>query len=149
MLSEKEVMEWVCRRKGINSPCQKCKGFGTYAYGHSSTFRGGMGMGSRSNDVCDECWGSGSAHHKGANIKELERKHDDWKDEQCAKWFAEKAGIQFKFMKPLWGHFLEQLDKEAKRRKFPKAIDEFWYKNMIGQLRATIHRFIGEEEKEE
>lgn len=47
-----------------DEPCSQCKGYGTYGYPDTSTWhRGGMAGQSFTTDVCDKCWGSGSAIH--------------------------------------------------------------------------------------
>lgn len=40
--------------------CEKCMGWGKYAYGSTATWHGGIGGARMTTDVCDACWGSGS-----------------------------------------------------------------------------------------
>lgn len=44
-----------------DTPCPKCRGLGVRAYGTTATWRGGIGGAAITSDVCDACWGSGSA----------------------------------------------------------------------------------------
>lgn len=41
--------------------CDRCQGYGTYLYGNTATWRGGIGGAAMTTGVCDKCWGSGSA----------------------------------------------------------------------------------------
>jgi hypothetical protein len=51
------ALEW----RGIDyrDACGMCGGSGTQIYGDTSTWRRDIGGQSLTNDVCDECWGSG------------------------------------------------------------------------------------------
>ncbi|EHP94848.1 hypothetical protein MetexDRAFT_0193 [Methylorubrum extorquens DSM 13060] len=40
--------------------CKECGGSGIKVYGDTSTWRGGVGGQSLTQDVCDHCWGSGN-----------------------------------------------------------------------------------------
>lgn len=40
--------------------CLDCSGSGYQCYANTSTWRGGIGGQSFTNDVCSSCWGSGS-----------------------------------------------------------------------------------------
>lgn len=57
----KEVYLEFLERRGVETPCGKCDGFGTRTYPDTSTWRRGYGMAGQTltNDVCDHCWGSG------------------------------------------------------------------------------------------
>jgi len=41
--------------------CLLCHGSGYILYGNTSTFRAGIGGQTLTTDVCNKCWGSGSA----------------------------------------------------------------------------------------
>lgn len=56
--------ETLRRHRGVRNPCPKCSGWGVRWYGSGSTWRGGMGTASCTQDVCGGdggCWGSGDA----------------------------------------------------------------------------------------
>lgn len=56
--------ETLRRHRGVRNPCPKCSGWGVRWYPSGSTWRGGMGTASCTQDVCggdDGCWGSGDA----------------------------------------------------------------------------------------
>jgi hypothetical protein len=50
-------------RRAIDSEdrCKACHGWGMRTYGSTATWRGGVGGQAMTTDVCDRCWGSGSA----------------------------------------------------------------------------------------
>lgn len=52
-------------------PCKECSGFGRKTYGNTSTWRHGFGGQMLTEDVCDNCWGSGSSFRSGANLRAL------------------------------------------------------------------------------
>jgi hypothetical protein len=41
---DKMTIEQFLRKRGVETPCEKCHGFGTIRYGSGSTFRRGMGV---------------------------------------------------------------------------------------------------------
>ena len=54
--------------------CEKCKGFGTFLYPNTSTWRNGsyVVLWAMTEDTCDECWGSGDIDKPGVNLIEKE-----------------------------------------------------------------------------
>lgn len=78
-MGSKEVDDfyaWVWDRRGVETPCKKCSGFGHRAYGNTATWRGGKGGQMITGGVCDHCWGSGDELRHGANLRELFNKLD-------------------------------------------------------------------------
>ena len=55
---ERDLIEM---RIGNATPCEPCHGLGVRAYGSTATWRGGAGGMAITSDVCDRCWGSGTA----------------------------------------------------------------------------------------
>lgn len=58
----------------INDPgdvCKKCGGVGRRGYASTATWRGGVGGQMLTEDVCNECWGSGKKSAKGADLRRL------------------------------------------------------------------------------
>ncbi len=49
--------------------CSGCSGTGTRTYGSTSTWRHGIGGQSITDDVCDQCWGTGNAARPGPNLR--------------------------------------------------------------------------------
>ena len=57
--------------RGVEHPCHRCAGLGVRAYADTSTWRGGIGGQSITQDTCDLCWGTGDQFRLGANLKQL------------------------------------------------------------------------------
>lgn len=60
--------------RGIREACPKCGGYGVITYGNTSTWRHGCGGQAMTNDVCEECWGSGDIRRKWVNLRTLPSK---------------------------------------------------------------------------
>lgn len=60
-LTTEEFYQEVHALRGVQTPCPGCSGLGVKLYGSTATWRGGIGGAAMTNDVCDECWGSGDA----------------------------------------------------------------------------------------
>jgi hypothetical protein len=53
------ALEW--RNIDLDDACQTCGGAGICTYGDTSTWHHGIGGQMLTVDVCEKCWGSGSA----------------------------------------------------------------------------------------
>lgn len=60
-------LEW----REIENPCKKCAGRGHHSYPNTTTWHGGIGGQSFTNDVCDRCWGSGSEDNKWVDLRKV------------------------------------------------------------------------------
>lgn len=67
--------------RNVDEPCKKCGGSGAYVYPNTTTWGGGCGGQSMTNDVCDKCWGTGDIHRTGANLKKIRAEHDQLKSD--------------------------------------------------------------------
>lgn len=56
---------------GPDDVCDKCHGWGFYAYPSTAVWTGGIGGQAITNGVCDVCWGSGQKSRKGADLRKL------------------------------------------------------------------------------
>jgi len=54
-----------------NKLCRKCQGLGRAGYSNTSTYMHGCGGDMITNDICDQCWGSGDENKPFTNIREL------------------------------------------------------------------------------
>lgn len=63
------MLEW----RGIpeGSVCARCGGSGCIVYGSTATWRGGIGGQAMTDDVCNQCWGSGNARRPWKNLKRV------------------------------------------------------------------------------
>lgn len=59
--------------RGIDTPCKECGGWGVKTYGSTATWRGGIGGSALTDDVCDNCWGSGDENKKWPSHRLLTR----------------------------------------------------------------------------
>jgi len=66
------TLEDHLRWRGIEQACQKCGGTGSRTYGSTATWRGGIGGAAMTDDVCDQCWGSGDANRFWTDLRALE-----------------------------------------------------------------------------
>lgn len=71
-----DILEYALRPyqvllRTFNLNCKKCGGKGSYMYGSTSTWRGGMGGAAMTSGVCDSCWGTGRSDKQGVNLKNL------------------------------------------------------------------------------
>jgi len=53
--------------------CKDCSGTGVQLYGSTATWHGGIGGAAMTHDVCDKCWGSGSASKPWLSHRLLQR----------------------------------------------------------------------------
>ena len=68
MTKSEEYLDW----RGVESPCDRCGGRGSYTYGSTSTYHGGIGGSAMTRGVCDKCWGSGDLDWVWPNLKKLQ-----------------------------------------------------------------------------
>lgn len=62
------------QHRGVDVPCQSCRGLGTRLYGSTATWHGGAGGQTVTTDICDRCWGSGDEERHGVNLRTLATK---------------------------------------------------------------------------
>lgn len=56
------ALEWRSIDQLTDKVCRRCNGAGIAIYGSTATWRGGIGGQAMTSDVCDQCWGSGTAN---------------------------------------------------------------------------------------
>lgn len=69
--------ECMLKWRGIQAPCVKCDGAGSFVYSNTATWRrepGTVAGRAMTRDVCDACWGSGDQLCPWPNLRELEEK---------------------------------------------------------------------------
>lgn len=70
-MTEDDIQQRLLQWRNVDDPCQRCHGSGVRTYGNTSTWRGGIGGATMTNDVCDQCWGSGDRYRQGVDLKKL------------------------------------------------------------------------------
>lgn len=61
--------EFVELYRGVETPCERCRGLGTIGYSDTSTWRRRPSGQMMTTDVCDKCWGTGDAHRPGPDAR--------------------------------------------------------------------------------
>lgn len=133
------MLDW----RNVESPCPKCNGSGVRMYGSTATWRGGIGGQMCTSDVCDQCWGSGDEHRKGADLRQLMATRRAWEEEQCLKYFAHRTGATLGITRKHMGAIAEILDRETRRRKTPFDAErgQFWWFQTLEMVSAALLKF--------
>jgi hypothetical protein len=120
--------------------CAQCGGSGRRRYGNGSTWRGGMGVASMTEDICNGCWGSG---RKGEPWTDLRKLQDDGarnSDADGAQWFADHLGAS---MTTARGGFLAVAAKLRRVRGL-----EFWAQRTADMLADLLDRMAAAQEED-
>lgn len=75
-----------------NDVCSKCGGIGLRSYANTTTWMGGIGGQSITEDTCDKCWGSGDDENPGPNLRRIMLKFRD--DEDVVGIMRENSRLQ-------------------------------------------------------
>jgi hypothetical protein len=101
-------------RDALEVACPNCRGLGHRSYPNTATWRRGCVAGQAfTDDVCDECWGTGRTDQKGANLRALDDQISLLKREVSLRYFAEAIGGNLEIMK---ANLLKVADKLSKAR---------------------------------
>ena len=68
-LTRERILSWLGLE--ADEACPGCGGVGRRVYSTTATWRGGAGGCQMTPGVCDGCWGSGSTHRKGVDLRRL------------------------------------------------------------------------------
>lgn len=132
--------------RGIEAPCPRCGGSGRRVYGSTATWRGGMGGAACTDDVCDECWGSGDSNRPGANLRSMMQARADWESEQVIMHFARGTGATLSTTRAHMTEIANILDREARRKKTPFDAERFWWFSTLKMVSSALRRFALPEE---
>lgn len=127
--TREEMLQYFLEMRGVETPCTKCRGFGTRTYGSTATWHGGMGGAAMTNGICDKCWGSGDDNQPWLNLRTLDNNRKAWEQDQCQQWLANRLGCGLDKLKLRVGQLSDLCRKQANRRKLPEGEDrnEFWW----------------------
>ncbi len=124
MINSDEALKWMLHRKGIETPCERCHGFGSYTYASTATWRGGMGGASMTKDVCNKCWGSGDEHESWTDLRKLQKEEDVRVALAAGELLASRCGVWLRSLLPGIDELCLELDKfERQRRPRPNGFD--------------------------
>lgn len=107
----------MLRIRGVEVPCETCRGYGVKTYSSGATWRGGMGTTSSEKDVCNACWGSGDANRSWLNLKTCEADAARQIAEQSLKHLCTAAGSNMSVMRPALEELIAELERMARGRK--------------------------------
>lgn len=124
--------------RGIETPCDTCKGLGSRIYAKGSTWRGGAGTNMYAYDVCDVCWGSGDSHRHGVDLRELYATMDRKIAEGAATLLASSAGADMSYTRPATLAIADELDRLSRSRKERPE----YFRTMCEALARTLRRGI-------
>lgn len=135
-------LSYFIKRRGVNDPCDKCQGLGSYHYSSGATWRGGMGTCAFTYDVCDSCWGSGDKHRIGTDIRKLEEQWKNWEENQCLEYLARRLGCGLSRIKDRILQLSEMCEKQANRRKLPEGEEAFWWNSEWDMLSRIFKKLV-------
>lgn len=101
---------------GPSQKCQTCQGQGWKWYGSTATWRGGIGGQAMTQDVCDDCWGSGDRDYPGYDIREAEAKHRTSVRQEANEHLARRLGAGLRLEQGQL-ELAEELEKWSRKRK--------------------------------
>lgn len=76
-MKDRDDADIIRVHRGLHYPqdiCKGCQGMGIKAYGNTSTWRHTIGGSAITHDVCEHCWGSGSASRPWPSWREREQR---------------------------------------------------------------------------
>lgn len=103
--------------RGVEDPCDTCKGSGVRAYANTATWHGGMGGASITHDVCDQCWGSGDKHEPWTNLREQERTLNARVTREALTLVERRLGLRFDDMRGGLTEIAAEVEKIANKRR--------------------------------
>jgi len=142
-MQETDEYQRMLQWRSVESPCPKCHGSGVRTYGSTATWRGGIGGQAMTVDACDQCWGSGDEHRKGADLRELMATRRAWDEGQCLQYFAHRTGATLTITRKHMAAIAEILERETHRRKTPFDVErgQFWWFRTLEMVSAALRKF--------
>jgi len=105
--------------------CDRCAGAGSYTYGSTATWHGGIGGAALTVGMCDRCWGSGRKDRPGPNLRaiqaSLRRATQKREATSTLAYFAQSIGAQYETLREPLARVVEKL-RRARFPHDPKAL---------------------------
>lgn len=139
---------YFVRQRGVNDPCDKCKGLGSYYYSSGATWRGGMGTCAFTWDICDQCWSTGDKYRIGTDIRKLEAQREDWEENQCLEYLARRLGCSLSRLRNRINQLADICEKQANKRKLPEGEETYWWNSEWTALGRILKRLAGKNEND-
>jgi hypothetical protein len=110
-------MRWMLDHRGVDTPCKRCLGFGSIAYGSTATWRGGIGGCSVTRDVCDHCWGSGDEHEHWPDLRKLRNEERARVHAEAANLLSQRSGVGLSSLRPAIKSIALELHRLSRSRR--------------------------------
>lgn len=111
-----ETHERLCDWRGVavEDACPGCGASGVKAYPSSATWHGGVGGQTLTQDVCDQCWGSGDKRRPWPNRREIGAKFQELAKRAASAEELEGARESVAQLKLLAANYSGRLDEAAR-----------------------------------
>ena len=68
---DSQLLKDLYELRGIEVPCETCRGFGVRGYANTSTWLHGIGGQMVTSGICDSCWGSGDKNKPWTDLHDV------------------------------------------------------------------------------
>ena len=124
----------MLRWRGVETPCEMCRGSGVRPYASTATWRGGIGGCAITRDLCDTCWGSGDKDHHWTDLRKWQDTMQADIERLALTRLSDAAGCQLSNLRPTVGELVTELRKLANQRR-PRPR---WWSNVCLSLAETL-----------
>lgn len=132
-----------CRQRS-GRHCEKCRGEGVLNYGHTSGWRGGVGVSSPTYDLCDTCWGTGRSDLVGEDLRAQRERVKQLEAQASLRWFVEKVGGGWVDVK-----YLKAITEKISRMRWHTADEEWTANRTMDAVVDALKEVIASKEAEE
>lgn len=117
--------------------CERCRGQGSYVYGSTATWQGGLGGCAMTSGVCDKCWGSGDSECPWLDLRAVKARQEKEIARRAALFLADEIGVSFAHLRPAIAEIADAVEVMSRSRRklqhFPNAC-----LGLVRALRAMI-----------
>lgn len=146
-MSHDELLAAILHHRGIEpgDACPKCSGMGVRWYSSTATWRGGIGGQACTRDVCDACWGSGSATCPWTNLRTIDAEIDRRAREISeARWREITGAPDSVLLRASVGWIADEVAKLARKRPGGVAMD-FWQQRACEYVASMLRGTVGKD----
>lgn len=113
-------MTCTIQREIEGTVCERCRGQGSYVYGSTATWQGGIGGAAMTSGVCDTCWGSGDSECPWLNLREVTAKQETEIARRASRFLADEIGASYAHLRPAIVEIADAVEALSRsRRKVP------------------------------
>lgn len=121
--------------------CEVCHGWGVRYYSSTATWGGGMGGAMFTSDVCDRCWGTGSANRVGADLRKMRDQENERVNERAAELFARDLGEGLWSLRNAQRALADLVEAAGNKRKLPEGVDGYGWQAITTLLAKRLRAF--------